>query len=75
VPVVSRKGLCVHEKIKDIPSINSMNEKCQELNERSKCPYNDPQLNDIFSTNLLVTISSIHNHLLKYRMKYMILRS
>ena len=28
VPIISRKGMCVHEKIKDIESQSLLNEKC-----------------------------------------------
>lgn len=65
VPIVSRKGLCVHEKIKDIESQSLINEKCQDLCEKQSggCPYNDQQLTEIMSTNILV-------NLLKYQLYF-----
>jgi hypothetical protein len=54
VPIISRKGLCVHEKIKDSPSVSLLNERCQELCEKSGCPYNEQQLTEIMSDRILV---------------------
>ncbi|TNV83211.1 hypothetical protein FGO68_gene2312 [Halteria grandinella] len=53
VPIVSRKGLCVHENMKDIPYVSLLNERCQDLCEKSKCPYNDHDLTEIMANYIL----------------------
>eukprot|EP00347_Sterkiella_histriomuscorum_P014288 403361448 len=56
---LQQKGLCVHEKFKDIASTNLLNEKCQDLTEKSKCIYNDQELTDIFSNIVLEKVQDI----------------
>ena len=41
VTLTSRKGLCVHETVKKVESVAMQNEKCEELTEKGRCPYND----------------------------------
>jgi len=53
VALTSRKGLCVHEKLKTMESSAMLTEKCEDLTEKGKCPYKDEQLLDILSANLL----------------------
>ena len=53
VPLTSRKGLCVHEQVGKIDSVQMMTEKCEDLTEKGKCPYNDPDLTSIITQNIL----------------------
>ena len=53
VTLTSRKGLCVHEKVKKVESVTLQNEKCEELTEKGNCPYNDQGLTDILTDNVL----------------------
>lgn len=40
VPLIGRKGLCVHPKYKDMEKVESLNDKCQDLCEsKNGCPY------------------------------------
>ena len=59
VPIVSRKGLCVHENLKDVASLSLINERCQDLTEKQKCPYKDSELTEIMSTNILVRLTHL----------------
>ena len=59
VSLTSRKGLCVHPSIKKVESVQLLTEKCEDLTEKSKCPYNDQDLTSILSTNLLTAATDI----------------
>ena len=59
VPLASRKGLCVHEKLKNIDSVAQLNDKCEDLTEKGKCPHNDPDLTDVLATNLISSFCDI----------------
>jgi len=52
VALTSRKGLCVHEKIKDLES-GQLNDKCEDLQDKHKCEFRDDQLTDILTDNIL----------------------
>jgi hypothetical protein len=41
VPLVSRKGLCVHQSISKIENGQSQNEKCQDLMDKHGCDHMD----------------------------------
>ena len=53
VTLTSRKGLCVHESIKNIHSLNYLNDRCDELNDKGGCPYNNQDLTDVLRDNVL----------------------
>ena len=55
VSLVSRKGLCVHPNVKKEESLIGLNEKCEDLTEKGKCTFNDPDLTDILTSNILTT--------------------
>lgn len=59
VSLTSRKGLCVHPSMKKVESVQLLTEKCEDLTEKSKCPYNDQDLTSILSTNLLTAATDI----------------
>ncbi|CDW73958.1 atp-dependent rna helicase [Stylonychia lemnae] len=59
VPIISRRGLCVHEKLKDITNSALLNEKCQDLTEKSNCEYNDQKLTDIISDSIVDKVHDI----------------
>ena len=42
VPLTSRKGLCVHEKLKDLDGTH-LHDKCEELQETKKCEHRDDE--------------------------------
>ena len=54
VTLTSRKGLCVHERIKNY-EVGALNEKCEDLQDTTKCPYRDSQLTQILTDNILLT--------------------
>ena len=51
--LISRKGLCVHPNMKKVESVQLLTEKCEDLTEKGKCPYNDPDLTQILTENIL----------------------
>lgn len=53
VSLTSRKGLCVHPTIKKTESAASLTEKCDDLTEKGKCAFNDAELTDILTSNIL----------------------
>ena len=59
VSLTSRKGLCVHPTVKKAESVGSMTEKCEDLTEKGKCPFNEADLTDILTTNILTTPADI----------------
>ena len=61
VPLTSRKGLCVHPKLKLTESATALTEKCEDLTEKGKCPYNDPSLTQILSDNILNSPTDIED--------------
>lgn len=50
MPLISRKGLCVHPSLK---SVENLNEKCEDLTEKGNCPYNDEQLLPLLAANVI----------------------
>lgn len=59
VSLTSRKGLCVHPKVKNFQSANILTEKCEDLTEKTKCPYNDGDLTQILTQNILAEPTDI----------------
>ena len=55
VSLTSRKGLCVHPSVKNCQSANVLTEKCEDLTEKGKCPFNDQELTSILTENILTT--------------------
>ena len=53
VSLTSRKGLCVHPTVNKCQSANLLTEKCEDLTEKGKCPFNDQDLTQILSENIL----------------------
>ena len=53
VALTSRKGLCVHPKVKKIESSLLLTEKCEDLTEKGNCPYKEEELNQILASNIL----------------------
>ena len=52
VTLTSRKGLCVHDRIK-LFELGALNEKCEDLLDTGKCPYKDAELLSILTENIL----------------------
>ena len=61
VSLTSRKGLCVHPSIKNTESASMLTEKCEDLTEKGKCPYNEPDLTDILTGNILTAPTDIED--------------
>lgn len=51
--LTSRKGLCVHDQFKKIDSVQLLNEKCEDLADKGKCPYKDEQLINVLASNVI----------------------
>ena len=39
--------------MKKVESVQLLTEKCEDLTEKGKCPYNDPDLTQILTENIL----------------------
>lgn len=59
VSMTSRKGLCVNPGVKKLESAQLMTEKCEDLTEKGKCPFNEPELTEILSSNVLAAPTDI----------------
>ena len=52
-PLISRKGLCVNDKFKNVENVTVLNEKCQDLCEKTGgCPHRDPDHLELITGNL-----------------------
>jgi hypothetical protein len=53
IPLISRKGLCVNDKFKNVDNVTSLNEKCQDLCEKAPgCNHRDPEYLELISSHL-----------------------
>jgi len=53
VPLISRKGLCVNEKLKDLPSLLQLNDKCQDLLDKGQCPHAEADVTEYLADLIL----------------------
>ena len=53
VSLTSRKGLCVHPTVQKVDSVQMLTERCEDLTEKAKCPFNDLDLTKILTENIL----------------------
>lgn len=51
--MVARKGLCVHPSMAKVETSAAVNEKCEDLNEKRQCIYNDRQIVPLLADNIV----------------------
>ena len=52
VCLTSRKGLCVHPELHKIESSALLSDKCQDLAEKSKCPFRAEEMTHLLAENI-----------------------
>lgn len=61
VPLIGRRGLCVHEKVMKAQNMSSLNDRCLDQCESSNggCKHRDPELLEVLEDNLVNQVHDI----------------